>query len=214
MISKPHEVLPWYCCSWGSIGPTPRKEASWFSQAHIRHTMSPAVSACSKPNYKTTGFDRNSPHCSQPQPRLWQCKCYMRCRWMGLRKCKWPGEVCPGKLCAPPLSPELPRDGSREPAKAAGPPTPCCHAHLNHHQLQISYVTQCPLRLANTSSPDLIFPEIWLMLALPPKKGCQIKRENMISLVRTGREPSTVTQQGRSATCLISTISRERQNEF
>lgn len=35
------------------------------------------------------------------------------------------------------------------------------------------------------------------MLALPPKKGCQgrIEIENMISLVRTGREPNTMMQQ-------------------
>lgn len=42
-------------------------------------------------------------------------------------------------------------------------------------------VTQCPSRLANTSSPDLIFPEIWLMLVLPPKKGCQGRKEKIPS---------------------------------
>jgi hypothetical protein len=34
-------------------------------------------------------------------------------------------------------------------------------------------LTQCPVRRARTSSPDVIFPEIWLMLVLPPKKGCR-----------------------------------------
>lgn len=36
------------------------------------------------------------------------------------------------------------------------------------------------------------------MLVLPPKKGCQGRKEieNTISLVRTGREPKTVVQQG------------------
>ena len=33
-------------------------------------------------------------------------------------------------------------------------------------------LTQCPVSRARTSSPEVIFPEIWLMLVLPPKKGC------------------------------------------
>lgn len=127
---------------------------------------------------------------------------------MGLRKCKWPWEVWSGKLRLP----ALPGDGRKRQDRGAPQPplqckepakdcqsshAPCCHAHLNCQQLRLSFVTQCPLRLANTSSPDLIFPEIWLMLALPPKKGCQgrIEIENMISLVRTGREPNTMMQQ-------------------
>ena len=132
---------------------------------------------------------------------------------MGLRKRKWPWEVWPGKLC----SPVLPRDGGnrqdtgplqlrpqhREPAKGCqSSHAPRCHARFNCQTLRLSCVTQCPSRLANTSSPDLIFPEIWLMLALPPKKGCQgrVEIENMISLVRTGREPNTMMQQeGREA---------------
>lgn len=45
------------------------------------------------------------------------------------------------------------------------------------------------------------------MLALPPKKGCQGKRETAdVVKVRTGREPNTVTQQeGRK--CLTTTTS-------
>lgn len=45
---------------------------------------------------------------------------------------------------------------------AHGPPAPARRRPL----------TQCPVRRARTSSPDMIFPEIWLMLVLPPKKGC------------------------------------------
>ena len=33
-------------------------------------------------------------------------------------------------------------------------------------------LTQCPVSRARTSSPDVIFPKIWLMRVLPPKKGC------------------------------------------
>lgn len=191
MIFKPHKVLPWCCCSWGSIEPTPKKEASWFSQSHVRHIMSAAVSACSKPKYRTTGFDRNPPHCSQPQPRLWQWS--VTCTAGGwddgsINDLERRVPESSARLCSPGMAAE-------SPPRASSPPPPRCHTHLNRHQLQISYVTQCPLRLANTSSPDLIFPEIWLMLALPPKKGCQIEGENMISLVRTGREPSTMMQQ-------------------
>lgn len=86
----------------------------------------------------------------------------------------------------------------REPASRCQPShTPCCHTHLNCQQLWLLHVTQCPLRLDNTSSPDLIFPEIWLMLVLPPKKGCQGRTEieNMISLVTNRMEPNTAMQQ-------------------
>lgn len=127
---------------------------------------------------------------------------------MGLRKHKQPWEVWPRKLGSPVLlgdggkrqdrGPPQPPLQCGEPAKGCqASHAPCCHKHLKCQQLWLSYVTQCPLRLANTSSPDLIFPEIWLMLALPPKKGCQGRTEieNMISLVRTGREPNTVMQQ-------------------
>lgn len=39
-------------------------------------------------------------------------------------------------------------------------------------------LTQCPRRRATTSSPDVIFPEIWLVLVLPPKKGCGDPRDS------------------------------------
>lgn len=50
-----------------------------------------------------------------------------------------------------------------------GPPAPARRRPL----------TQCPVSRARTSSPDVIFPEIWLMLVLPPKKGCGDTPETM-----------------------------------
>lgn len=71
----------------------------------------------------------------------------------------------------------------REPAKGCQPShTPCCHMPLNCQKVWLSVFTQCPSRFANTSSPDLIFPEIWLMLVLPPNKGCQGKKEKIPSV--------------------------------
>lgn len=96
----------------------------------------------------------------------------------------------------------------REPVKSCQSSLELCgHGHATCQQLRLSNVTQCPVRLASTSSPHLIFPEIWLMLALPPKKGCQGKRETAdVVKVRSGREPNTVMQQeGRK--CLTTTTS-------
>lgn len=57
--------------------------------------------------------------------------------------------------------------GSEVPAMASG-----ARARPPAHACPEAGLTQCPVSRARTSSPDVIFPEIWLMLVLPPKKGC------------------------------------------
>lgn len=110
----------------GEVLNTRQKEASWLSQSHVKHTMSPSISACHKPGTlnSDTGFDRNTPHWSQLWLRLWACKRYSLCGWMGLQKCEWPWELWPGKLCLP----ALPGDGGRRQDRA--PTAPARHGGL------------------------------------------------------------------------------------
>lgn len=49
--------------------------------------------------------------------------------------------------------------------------TPVSHAQRPPSLPRGRPLTQCPERRARTSCPATIFPEIWLMLVLPPKKG-------------------------------------------
>lgn len=147
---------------------------------------------------------------------------YSHCSWMGLLKCKLPPEVpwkvwprlcspaCPGLVGKGRTGPSQRPFQRREAAKR-------CHFSLEpHQQLRLSNVTQCPVRVASTSSPHLIFPKIWLMLVLPPKKGCQGRRETANVVIQWGLEGSQTQRCNRregKCNCLTSTVSGARQNE-
>lgn len=56
---------------------------------------------------------------------------------------------------------------------------------LTQNLLKYSLLTQWPSKIARTSLPSLIFPDIWLTLSLLPKNGCKIKRNASIFILIT-----------------------------